>query len=102
MKTQFRDPDGLLNCLSNITADSPVFEALLGASEEFDPCMIRRNTHLTHRQRAMLLDRSSKPLTLKAISRAYFRKVLGRSLPEVVPNFFIPKMLHKFLLYEHN
>jgi SOCS box len=100
MKTQFRDPDGLLNCLSNLTGDSPVFTHLLEAAEEFDPCMIRRNPHLNMRQRSLLLEKSSAPLSLQVLSRAFFRKLFGRELPEKVPSLEIPKMLHKYLLYE--
>ncbi|CAO1331540.1 unnamed protein product [Diamesa serratosioi] len=100
MKTQFRDPDGLLNCLSHMTGDSPVFIHLLESAEAFDPCMIRRNTHLNLRQRSLLIEKSSKPLTLQATSRAFFREKFGRALPEVVPTLEIPRMLHKYLLYE--
>jgi len=100
MKTQFRDPDGLLNCLSNLTGDSPIFRHLLESAEEFDPCMIRRNPHLNLRQRSLLLEKSSAPLSLQVITRAFFRKRLGRTLPEVVPSFEVPAMLHKYLLYE--
>lgn len=100
MKTQFRDPDGLLNCLTNLTGDDPVFLHLLEATDEFDPCMIRRNPHLNLRQRSLLIEKSSKPLTLQAISRGYFRKVFGRELPSKVPSLELPPMLHKYLLFE--
>jgi hypothetical protein len=102
MKTQFRDPDGLLNCLTNITKESLIFDTLLDAAEEFDPCMIRRTNHLSESQRKRLLDKASQPLTLKAQTRAFFRKTFTKNLPEVVPTFFVPQMLRKYLLYEHN
>lgn len=102
MKTQFRDPDGLLNCFNNITDKNQILETLVGAAEEFDPCMIRRNSYLTPDQRKLLLDQASVPLTLKAQSRAFFRKLFGRSLPESVPNLFIPITLRRYLLYEHS
>lgn len=100
MKTQFRDPDGLLNCLSNLTGDSPVFTHILESAEEFDPCMIRRNPHLNLRQRSLLLEKSSAPLSLQSTSRIFFRKLFGRELPEKVSSLDIPQMLHKYLLYE--
>ena len=100
MKTQFRDPDGLLNCLSHLTGDSPVFLHLLEAAEEFDPCMIRRNPHLNLRQRSLLLEKSSQPLSLQVLCRSFYRKLFGRELPEKVPSLEIPHMLHKYLLYE--
>jgi SOCS box len=100
MKTQFRDPDGLLNCLSNLTGDSPVFLHLLESTEEFDPCMIRRNPHLNLRQRSLLMEKSSTPLTLQSQSRTFFRKLFNNKLPEKVPSLEVPTMLHKYLLYE--
>lgn len=100
MKTQFRDPDGLLNCLTNLTADSLVFKHLVEAAEEFDPCMIRRTQHLTIKQRARILEKSSNPLSLQSITRAFFRRLCGRLLPEKVPQLGLPHMLHKYLLYE--
>jgi hypothetical protein len=100
MKTQFRDPDGLLNCLNNLTYDHPVFQLLLDASEEFDPCMIRRNQQITVKQRSALLEKSSKPLSLTQISRSFFRKYFGSKMPESVPQLEIPHMLHKYLLFE--
>lgn len=100
MKTQFRDSDGLLNCLGNVSAS--LFQQLIECAEEFDPCMIRRNIHLNNEQKEALLARSSAPLTLKALCRANFRRILGRSLPESVPDLFIPQMLRRYLLYEHN
>lgn len=100
MKTQFRDPDGLLNCLNNLTFESPVFQLLVDAAEEFDPCMIRRNQQLTVKQRNSLLEKSSKPLSLTQITRSFFRKYFGSKMPENVPRLEIPHMLHKYLLFE--
>lgn len=100
MKTQFRDPDGLLNCLSNLTSDSLVFKYLIESAEEFDPCMIRRTQHLTIKQRSQLLKKATDPLSLQSVCRAFFRKVYGRLLPEVVPQLDTPKMLHRYLLFE--
>lgn len=101
LKTQFRDPDGLLNCLSHLDSESPVFRNLVESAEEFDPCMIRRNTHITTRMRQMILEKASCPLTLKSSCRIFFRRRFGKYLPQVVPTFEIPRMLHKYLLYEH-
>lgn len=101
MKTQFRDPDGLLNCFTHLTGDSPVFIHLLEAAEEFDPCMIRRNPHLNLRQRSLLLEKSASPLSLQCLSRIFFRKLYGHELTQKVPMLTdVPQMLHKYLLYE--
>lgn len=100
MKTQFRDPDGLLNCLSNTPSDSPVFKILIESAEEFDPCMIRRTQQLTIKQRSQLMKKATNPLSLQSICRAFFRSVYGRLLPEIVPQLDTPKMLHRYLLFE--
>lgn len=102
LKTQFRDPDGLLNCLGNMNPESQVFRLILDSAEEFDPCMIRRNRALNDNQRVLLLDRATSPLPLKSRLRAHFRRMFGRNLPEFVPSLFIPRELQSFLLYEHS
>lgn len=100
MKTQFRDPDGLLNCLSNLTSDSLIYKHLIESAEEFDPCMIKRSQHITIKQRAMLMEKATTPLSLQASTRVFFRKLFGRTLPEKVPQLELSKMLCKYLLYE--
>jgi hypothetical protein len=100
MKTQFRDPDGLLNCMNNLNCDSLVFKHLVESAEEFDPCMIRRTQHLTIKMRAMIMEKATQPLTLQATTRAFFRRLFGNTLPQKVPQLEMPKMLYKYLLYE--
>lgn len=58
MKTQFRDPDGLLNYLGNVS--EAIFRALIEAADEFDPCMIRRNIHLTEQQKRIMLEKATR------------------------------------------
>ncbi|XP_062535064.1 putative ankyrin repeat protein RF_0381 isoform X1 [Armigeres subalbatus] len=102
LKTQFRDPDGLLNCLTNMNHKSDSFRIILEAAEEFDPCMIRRNQQLNDDQRMLLLERATIPIPLKSRLRAHFRRLFGRNLPEFVPSLFIPRELQSYLLYEHS
>lgn len=102
LRTQYRDPDGLLNCLGTTPTYSRVFEHLMGAAECFDIAMIKRNVHLTDTQRRKLLERARHPISLKSLTRSYFRQLLGRSLPENVPLLFIPQTLRDYLLYDHN
>lgn len=102
MKTQFRDPAGLLNCLTNVAAETRLFEELINVAEEFDTSMIRRNIHLTVEQKQLLMDKASAPLSLKSQCRTLFRHLFGRTLSENVPSLFIPQMLKKYLLYEHS
>ncbi|XP_055683669.1 ankyrin repeat and SOCS box protein 3-like [Lutzomyia longipalpis] len=102
LKTQYRDPDGLLNCLATVSADSDVFKDLLASAEEFDPCMIRRSNYLTEDQKKLLLQVATNPVPLKAQCRTFFRRLWGRTLPENVPSLFVPQVLKKYLLYEHS
>lgn len=102
LRTQFRDPDGLLNCLRNVPCYSAVFEILLETAECFDIAMIKRNLHLTDVQRRKLLQKAKIPISLKAQARNYFRSTFGRSLPEKVPFLFIPETLRSYLLCERH
>lgn len=102
LRTQFRDPDGLLNCLRNIPCYSRVFEILLETADSFDIAMIKRNLHLTDVQRRKLLQKAKIPISLKAQTRNFFRSTLGRSLPEKVPCLFIPETLRSYLLCERH
>ncbi|KRT80502.1 Ankyrin repeat-containing protein, partial [Oryctes borbonicus] len=78
MKTQFRDPDGILNSLQNvITSQSDsIFFLLVEACESFDLCMIRRNNVITAEQKTALLELASTPLPLRRQVRLLLRKHL--------------------------
>ncbi|XP_031632129.1 ankyrin-1-like isoform X2 [Contarinia nasturtii] len=102
MRTQFRDPDGLLNCLRNVPSYSRVFEILLETAENFDIAMIKRNLHLTDIQRKKLIQKAKTPIPLKHALRTHFRLAFGRTIPEKVPLLFIPETLRSYLLCEHN
>lgn len=102
MRTQFRDPDGLLNCLKTTASYSHVFESLLQTAESFDIAMIKRNLHLTDPQRKKLLQKAKTPIPLKAMVRTFYRKMFGRTLPAKVPLLFIPIELKSYLLCEHH
>lgn len=102
IKTQYRDPDGILNCIVNVPAESPVFEKLIEATELFDPCVIRRSLCLSDEQRKILWARAKTPISLKNQSRVFFRRLYGRTLSENVPALFIPQTLKKYLMYEYD
>lgn len=102
IKSQYRDPDGILNCIVNVPAESPVFEKLIEASELFDPSVIRRSLCLSDEQRKILWARAKTPITLKNQCRVFFRRMYGRTLPENVPALFIPQTLKKYLVYEYD
>ncbi|XP_048004165.1 ankyrin-3-like isoform X2 [Leguminivora glycinivorella] len=102
MKTQFRDPDGILNHLQNVTAEEyeHIFYQLLEAAEAFDLCMIKRNSILNAVQKQKLIERAKTPISLLAQTRIFFRRHLGNLLVELAPKFEIPKTLHHYLLFE--
>ncbi|CAH0404407.1 unnamed protein product [Chilo suppressalis] len=102
MKTQFRDPDGILNHLQNVTSEEyeHIFYLLLEACEAFDLCMIKRNSTLTAAQKEALMDRAKTPISLLAQCRIFLRRFFRTSLLDVVNNFEIPKILHRYLEFE--
>lgn len=102
MKTQFRDPDGILNSLNNIVAPERehIFYALLEAAQSFDLCMIRRNNVMSLEQKTALIDKASRPLTLKMQLRLYFRNLLGMILRDVINELELPKTLNEYLLFD--
>lgn len=105
MKTQFRDPDGILNSLHNVIAANcdAIFFLLLEASESFDPCMIRRNNVITQEQKNALLELAKCPLTLRRQVRLFLRKkIKGRDLIDSVKEFGLPETLRKYLLFDYS
>ncbi|CAG9831042.1 unnamed protein product [Diabrotica balteata] len=104
MKTQFRDPDGMLNSLQNVISNNcpSIFFLLLESSESFDPCMIRRNTILSAEQKSALLELSKYPLSLKRQVRLYLRKMLGPKLLHSAQDFELPSSLARYLLFDYS
>lgn len=104
MKTQFRDPDGMLNCLHNVISanSASIFFLLLEACESFDPCMIRRNNVVTAEQKTAILELAKYPLSLRRQVRLYMRKLLGSKLLTSVEDFGLPRCLGKYLLFDYS
>lgn len=102
MKTQFRDPDGILNHLQNVTAEEyeHIFYLLLEAAEAFDLCMIKRNSTLNAIQKQALIQRAKMPLPLLTQTRVFLRRFLGNSLVNITGKLEIPKILHQYLLFD--
>ncbi|XP_050292816.1 ankyrin-3-like isoform X2 [Anthonomus grandis grandis] len=102
MKTQFRDPDGMLNCLQNVVSDDQIFLLLLESCESFDPCMIRRNQVVTPKQKTALLELAKYPLNLKKQIRLYLRRIMGVKLFHCANGFELPTCLKKYLLFDYS
>ncbi|XP_049824534.1 putative ankyrin repeat protein RF_0381 isoform X2 [Aethina tumida] len=104
MKTQFRDPDGMLNFLHNVmtSKNDGIFFLLLEACESFDVCMIRRNTVITPEHKMKLLELARHPQSLRRQVRQYLRKHLGRKIIHCVDDFEVPETLKKYLLFDYS
>ncbi|KAI4454751.1 ankyrin repeat and protein kinase domain-containing protein [Holotrichia oblita] len=104
MKTQFRDPDGMLNSLQNVISSqsNSIFFLLVEACESFDVCMIRRNNVVTPEQKTALLQLATTPLSLRRQVRLLLRKCLGRRLIDHIEEFELPKALAKYLLFDYS
>lgn len=102
MKTQFRDPDGILNHLQNVTAEEyeHIFYQLLEAAEAFDLCMIKRNSTLNATQKQALIQRAKTPISLLGQARIFLRRHFRTMLVEVAEKMDIPTTLHRYLLFE--
>nr|CAD7257178.1 unnamed protein product [Timema shepardi] len=84
MKTQFRDPHGLLNYLQNLAQHPSLFITMLEAAESFDICMIRRSSFLTESQKQLLLQLATQPLPLRQQTRLFLRRYVGKNLPNAI------------------
>ncbi|CAK1546492.1 unnamed protein product [Leptosia nina] len=102
MKTQFRDPDGILNHLQNaaLEENQHIYYLLLNAAESFDLCMIKRTHLLSPMQKEALIKRAKTPISLLAQVRITLRKFFGTSLVKVVKQLEVPPILHRYLLFE--
>uniref|UniRef100_A0A2A4JMK8 Uncharacterized protein n=1 Tax=Heliothis virescens TaxID=7102 RepID=A0A2A4JMK8_HELVI len=101
MKTQFRDPDGILNHLQNVVSEEyqHIFYLLLEAAEAFDLCMIKRNNSVTAVQKEALIQRAKTPISLLAQTRIFLRRYFKTTLVDVVQDIELPKILHQYLLF---
>lgn len=101
MKTQFRDPDGILNHLQNVTSEEyqHIFYLLLEAAEAFDLCMIKRNNTVTATQKEALIRRAKTPISLLAQTRVFLRRYFKTTLVDVIQDIELPKILHQYLLF---
>lgn len=100
MKTQFRDPHGILNSLQNLSKYPSLFMTLVEAAESFDLCMIRRSSLLNEEQKQLLVESSTQPLSLRHQVRLFLRRQLGKKLPHMVDQLPLPTILHRYLMYE--
>lgn len=99
MKTQYRDPLGILNSLQHVAGSPFLFSYLLEAAESFDVCMIRRNQYLTARQKDLLLSKATEPLSLLQLCRLSLRQNLRSTMPDFTRQLGIPKILEHYLTY---
>jgi hypothetical protein len=99
-KSQFRDPEGILNYLSNVSGDEELMMELLESAESFDPPMIRRCPALSPEQKDIALSKAKNPKSLKHQARLFFRKFFGRKLPHIIEHLFLPRILQSYLVFD--
>ena len=99
-KSQFRDPAGILNYLSNVSRDEELMSELLESAESFDPPMIRRCNALSAQQKEVALSLSRNPKSLKHQVRLFLRNLFGRKLPHVVDQLGLPRVLQSYIQFE--
>ena len=102
LKSQLRDPQGILNCLQNNGTQDELMLELLDAAESFDPPMIRRCPSFSSELRSIALDKSRNPSSLQHQCRLYLRKYLGTRLPGRIEELELPPTLASYLLFEFN
>jgi len=98
-KSQFRDPQGILNYLTNVSGDEELMMELIESAESFDPPMIRRCAALSPEQKQIALNMSRSPKSLKHQVRILLRALLGKTLPLAVTKLEIPHVLQKYLQF---
>lgn len=102
MKTQYRDPDGILNCLNRVSEESDLFDLLIGAGEQYDAETIKRTNYLTEGQKQILIREAGIPRTMKAQVRTWLARRIGRLTVSVIEDFELPRTLIGYLLYDYN
>jgi len=100
LKSQFRDPHGILNCLENLSQDDELLRETLATAEDFDPPIIRRCAALSSSQKEYVLSLSRNPRSLKHQTRIFLRQQLGKELPKCVDKLDLPRILVQYLLFE--
>jgi len=100
LKSQFRHPLGILNCLENVALDDQLLEEILLSAESFDRPMIRRSSALSEEQKEIALNMSVTPMSLKHQTRLFLRKLLGSRLPSLAHALELPHVLAHYLLFQ--
>lgn len=100
LKTQFRDPLGLIGSLPNVTKNEQIFQLILEAAQSFDLVSIKYKRNIAPDCKMQLMNLASNPLPLKHQSRLFLRDHLQRKLHLKVPRLDIPVTLQSYLLFD--
>ena len=100
LKTQHRDPLGLISILPLATKTQRVFQLILEAAQSFDRVTIKHKRNIAPDCKELLMNLASNPLPLKHQSRVYLRDHLQRKLDSKVKQLDIPVTLQSYLLFE--
>lgn len=100
LKTQFRDPLGLISILPSVTRNEPVFQLILEAAQSFDWVTLKHKRNIEPNCKTLLMNLATNPLSLKHQSRIFLRSHLKGRLHLKVPQLDIPVTLQSYLLFE--
>jgi len=100
LKSQFRDPMGLLNSLPDLSQLPGLFELLASSADSYDPPILRRSRALSEQQRAELLLAARTPRPLLNTTRDVIRRLMGVRLRAQAGKLEVPRELHSFLRFE--
>ncbi|XP_037083077.1 ankyrin repeat and SOCS box protein 10-like [Pollicipes pollicipes] len=99
LKSQFRDPMGLLNSLPDLRHLPGLFEVLASSADAFDPPILRRSRSLSEEQRRRLLLQARTPRPLLHVTRDVIRRAMPGRLCQDAKQLVLPHELHEFLLF---
>ena len=99
LKSQHRDPLGMLSILPALSKHREMFLSVVEAAQSFDYILIKR-LRVAPDLREYCMQIASNPPPLTQICRLYLRQYLRRNFDHKVSEMEIPVILKKYLLFE--
>ncbi|XP_041370407.1 ankyrin repeat and SOCS box protein 8-like [Gigantopelta aegis] len=98
---RLKDPHGVLHYLPNdkVKDRADIFDLLAEAGSSFDVHAIKHYSGLNTRERSILTQLSSKPLSARQLVRLYIRELMIPRVPEKVNRLPLPSVVRSYLLF---